>query len=88
MSANKRQVGGGHYKKHGALQPWDVVAHFNMGFFEGNAFKYLVRYRDKGGVQDLEKAKHYIEKLLELIAAPPSRARGVKRRALSKGRNK
>jgi hypothetical protein len=38
----------------------------NLGYFEGNIVKYVSRWQDKGGVQDLQKAKHYLEKLLEL----------------------
>jgi hypothetical protein len=37
----------------------------NLGFFEGNIVKYITRWRQKGGPRDLEKAKHYIEKLME-----------------------
>lgn len=66
--ANRRQVGGNHY---GALQPsyqhWDLAADTGMGYFEGQITKYVARWRRKNGVQDLEKALHYAEKLLELI---------------------
>jgi hypothetical protein len=65
--ANERQPGGMHYIKYGNLQPWDVTARFGLGFFDGNAVKYLLRWKDKGGVEDLEKAKHYIDKLIELV---------------------
>jgi hypothetical protein len=37
-----------------------------MGYFDGNALKYLTRYREKGGLNDLYKAIHYIEKLIEI----------------------
>lgn len=65
MLANDRQVGGQHYKDQG-IQPWDFIAANNLGFFEGNIVKYITRWRAKGGVADLEKVKHYIEKLIEL----------------------
>jgi len=65
MSANDTQHGGRHYKTC-VIQPWDYIAANNLGFFEGNAVKYLTRWREKGGIEDLEKAKHYIEKLIEL----------------------
>lgn len=65
-TANEVQHGGTHYVKHGRLQHWDVVAHFGLGYFEGQATKYLFRWRDKGGILDLEKAIHYIQKLIEL----------------------
>jgi len=63
--ANDVQHGGTHYKMK-AIQPWDYIAANNIGFFEGNAIKYLTRWRDKGGVEDLKKAQHYIQKLIEL----------------------
>lgn len=65
-SANDRQPGGTHYIQFAELQPWDVVHHFGLGFFDGNALKYLLRWRHKGGLQDLEKARHYIDKLIEI----------------------
>jgi hypothetical protein len=65
-TANDRQPGGDHYKKHGDLQPWDAVAAWNLDFFQGNILKYIVRWRDKGGLEDLEKAKHYLEKYIEV----------------------
>lgn len=75
--ANKRQVGGEHYLKYGGIQPWDVWLHWNLNPFQAMAIKYIVRYRDKNGVQDLEKAKHYLDKLIEveearLIVAKPA----------------
>lgn len=68
MAANDTQHGGAHYKQR-SIQPWDYIAANNIGFFEGNAIKYLTRWRDKGGVEDLHKAKHYIEKLIEIETA-------------------
>jgi len=65
MTANNTQIAGTHYKKK-TIEPWDFIAANNIGFFEGNAIKYLSRWRDKGGVEDLRKARHYIEKLIEL----------------------
>lgn len=66
---NAKQVGGDHYAKHGDLQHWDVVVHFALDYFQGNITKYLFRWRSKGGVQDLEKAQHYLEKYLALVKA-------------------
>lgn len=65
VSANNVQVGGTHYKSK-SIQPWDYVAANGLGYFEGNVIKYVTRYKDKGGVADLEKAKHYLEKLIEV----------------------
>lgn len=70
IRADHKQVGGSHYKDK-AVQPWEVIERNRMGFFDGNALKYLMRYRDKGGVEDLRKAVHYIEKLIEMEAAVP-----------------
>ena len=62
--ANQIQIGGGHYKTKN-IQPWDAIIDWGLGFLDGNAVKYLARWRQKGGVEDLKKARHYIDKLLE-----------------------
>lgn len=62
--AADRQVGGQHYKSK-AIQPVDYILANALNFCEGNVVKYVTRWRDKGGVQDLEKAKHYLEFLIE-----------------------
>lgn len=64
-SALTNQVGGDHYKKL-AIQPIEYIHANNIPFPEGSAIKYLTRWRDKGGVNDLEKAKHLIDLLIEL----------------------
>lgn len=64
-SANATHVGGAHYAAK-PIQPWDFIAANGLGYFEGNVVKYLSRWRDKGGVQDLHKAAHYLQKLIEL----------------------
>ncbi len=64
-TANTVQVGGTHYK-HMKYETWDVIAAWGMGYFDGNAVKYLSRWKNKGGVEDLRKARHYIDKLIEL----------------------
>lgn len=69
MSANDRQVGGEHYKKHGGLQHWDVVQHFDLDYFQGQITKYVMRWHDKGGLQDLEKAAHFLDKYIEVVRA-------------------
>ena len=65
LAANATQVGGSHYVKHGDFQPWDAWWHWKLNAFQGAIIKYVVRYRDKGGVEDLKKARHYIDKLIE-----------------------
>ena len=65
MSANEYQVGGSHYV-YNAIQPWDFIVSHDMGFLEGNIIKYVARYQVKGGLDDLEKAQHYLTKLIEV----------------------
>lgn len=64
-SALDIQVAGDHYKKL-AIQPVEYIHANNIGYFEGNVIKYVSRWRSKNGIKDLEKAKHYIELLIEL----------------------
>jgi len=64
-SALKEQVGGNHYSKL-AIQPVDYIHKNKIPFIEGNVIKYVTRWRDKGGIKDLQKAKHFIELLIEL----------------------
>ena len=69
VAFNKRaldvQVAGNHYKEL-AIQPVEYIHANNIGYFEGNVIKYVSRWRNKNGVKDLEKAKHYIDLLIEL----------------------
>lgn len=60
-----QQVGGNHYKKL-KIQPVEYVHANGIGYFEGTAIKYLSRWKDKGGLEDLRKAIHFIELLIEL----------------------
>lgn len=60
-----RQVGGDHYKDT-AIQPVEFIQKNGLGFCEGNAIKYICRHKKKGGKQDLEKAIHYLQLLLEM----------------------
>ena len=60
-----KQVGGSHYKDQ-AIQPIEFIHANKLGFCEGNVVKYVTRWRNKNGLADLEKAKHYIELLIEL----------------------
>ena len=65
MSALDTQVGGDHYKKW-KIQPVEYIHGNDIPFIEGCVIKYISRWRDKGGVADLEKAKHFINLLIEL----------------------
>ena len=64
-NALNTQVGGDHYKKL-KIQPVEYIYANNIGYMEGNIIKYVTRWRDKNGVADLLKARHYIDLLLEL----------------------
>jgi hypothetical protein len=64
MKSFKKQVGGNHYKNY-KIQPVEFIIKNNIGFVEGNIIKYILRFKEKGGVQDLLKAKHYIELLID-----------------------
>ena len=71
MSANERQVAGGHYVKYGTFQVWDAWWHWKLDPFQVNILKYIVR--TKGDLakrfEDLDKALHYLEKYKELLIA-------------------
>ena len=63
QDANAVQVGGDHYRTE--IQPWDFIVANNLGYLEGNIIKYVSRYKKKGGMADLLKAQHYLQKLIE-----------------------
>lgn len=65
QTALNKQVEGDHYKGL-KIQPIEYIHANNIPFAEGCAIKYLTRWRTKGGISDLEKAKHFIELLIEL----------------------
>jgi hypothetical protein len=48
------------------MQPWDYIISNDLGYLEGNIIKYITRYKNKGGVEDLKKAQHYLSKLIEI----------------------
>jgi hypothetical protein len=67
---NSHQVGGDHYASK-SVQPWQAMESWMSkeafaGYLQGNCIKYLARYRDKNGIEDLLKAQHYLSKLIEL----------------------
>ena len=64
-SALETQVGGNHYKDL-KIQPIEFIHANNIPFCEANAIKYLCRWRNKNGKQDLLKARHYIDLLIQL----------------------
>lgn len=68
MQANERQVGGTHYKI-GGEEHWDRVHRLGLDYFQGQVTKYVERWKLKNGIQDLEKARHFLDKYIELETA-------------------
>ena len=66
MEQNK-QIGGNHYDKM-KIQPITFIVDNEIPFIEGNIIKYVCRWKDKGGVEDLKKAKHYLDILISVNA--------------------
>jgi hypothetical protein len=68
--ASEYQLGGNHYTNKD-IQPWEAMQAWMTeeqfkGFLIGNVIKYIARFQDKGGVLDLQKCKHYLDKLIEV----------------------
>ena len=68
--APKEQVGGTHYEDK-KVQPIKYIEANCLGFHEANIVKYITRYKDKNGLEDLEKAKWYIERLILITKYGP-----------------
>ena len=64
QKANEIQVAGDHYRT--PIQHWDYVIANDLGYFEGQITKYVTRWRAKNGIKDLEKARHYLDLLIEM----------------------
>jgi len=64
MMSKERVVHPEHYNK--GVEMWDYAHSHNLDFFEGNIVKYVTRWKTKNGVEDLYKAKQYLDKLIEL----------------------
>lgn len=66
MNANEIQIDGTHYQT-GGMQHWDFAAAvYGPGYFKGCITKYVYRWRKKGGIADLQKAAHFLQKLNEV----------------------
>jgi len=65
------QIGGDHYKSL-AIQPVAYIHANKIPFIEGSIIKYVTRWRNKGGLKDLEKAKHFIDLLIQLESSSTS----------------
>jgi len=64
MNPYKKQIGGNHYLKM-KIQPSEFINKNKLQFAEGNAIKYICRHASKGEIKDLEKAKHYIDMIID-----------------------
>ena len=62
----REQIGGTHYSDL-AIEPIDFITANNLGFCEGNVIKYISRWKAKNGIEDLKKARWYIDFLIESI---------------------
>ena len=60
MKSLKKQIGGQHYQDF-VIQPAEFINKNKLLFAEGNAIKYICRHSQKGGVEDIDKAIHYLE---------------------------
>lgn len=69
MSANETQVGGTHYKT-GGEEHWDRVQRLGLDYFQGQITKYVERWKLKNGVEDLKKARHFLDKYIEISTQP------------------
>ena len=65
MSAKEKQVGGDHYKNYN-IQPIDFFVQNDIPFAEASVIKYVLRHRSKNGVQDIDKAIHYLDLIKEI----------------------
>ena len=50
------------------MEPWDVITGWQLGYLDGTALKYIARWKHKGGVEDLKKAIHFLEKAVEVYS--------------------
>lgn len=64
MKTLETQIGGSHYEDM-KIQPIEFILENNLSFLEGNILKYICRYKSKNGLQDLLKARHYLDILIE-----------------------
>ncbi len=65
MIALDTQIGGNHYKDY-KIQPIEFIMANNIPFIEANVIKYVVRWKHKNGIEDLKKARHYLDMLIDL----------------------
>lgn len=78
MSANSYQVGGTHYES--TIQHWDYVVANDLDYFQAQITKYVTRWKKKNGLRDLQKAKHFLEKYMEVVQIQLKQQEDVKNR--------
>ena len=76
MSANDKQIAGRHYQTAGGVQHWDYCDANDVPYLESACTKYVLRWREKNGLQDLLKAQHYLQKRIENQLAGTGAPRG------------
>jgi alpha-amylase/alpha-mannosidase (GH57 family) len=76
MSANDKQIAGRHYQTTGGVQHWDYCDANDVPYLESACTKYVLRWREKNGLQDLLKAQHYLQKRIENQLAGTGAPRG------------
>lgn len=89
MSANDKQIGGAHYNTGHAMQHWDWAWQQKYDQFQYCITKYVDRHKKKNGLEDLYKARHHLEKYIELLEAEQNTemdqeaADGIRRSAIA-----
>ena len=66
LKATDKQIGGNHYKAY-TIQPIEFIVKNKLNFIQGNVVKYICRYENKNGIEDLDKIIHYCELAKELL---------------------
>lgn len=77
QKANDYQIDGSHYKNL-KYETWDVITAWELGYLDGSAVKYISRWKNKGGVNDIKKAIHFLQKLVEVEENKQAELRGEK----------
>lgn len=75
--ANSRQVGGNHYKT-GGEEHWDRVNRLQLDYFQGQITRYVERWKLKNGIEDLKKARHFLDKYIEIEECKPQPVQAMK----------
>ena len=88
MQSLETQIGGSHYQGF-KIQPAEFIGKNELNFFEGNVIKYVCRYKAKNGIEDLEKAQHYLAMLIDLERSKqrPQALREIQERAIKTPNN-